>query len=140
MLFSHKVQTISIVSFCFSLFLLTIYEVLIIRGVLLPECLQRTILLVLGFVAFVSALVAPFSKEIIENDTVQGIRLKLLGRVCSIVFFCLLLSGFVAFFLKVMDATVPDFLSKQFSLRLILFIEIVYFVALKLSISHYLKK
>lgn len=140
MLFSYKIQKTAIVVFFSCIILLIIYYTLAIEGVKMPEEPERGILTILGCMAFISALVAPFSKEKTEDEAVKRIRLKTIALFCALVFCYLLFSGFFIYLLKVMDANVPEFMYKQFSLRGVLFLEIGYFIILKLSIFRYLKK
>ena len=140
MIFSHKTQTISIALFACAMFLSAIYIVLRCFDVNLPEAATHIAVTCLGLLVCVTALIAPFSKEKAENETVKSIRTQTASAIMAVCFCVIMLYNMLNSVLTIldMDSLMPDL--KLVSLRGILLIEVIYFIILKARIRQHLSK
>ncbi len=140
MIFSHKTQTISIALFACAMFLSAIYIVLRCFDVNLPEAATHIAVTCLGLLVCVTALIAPFSKEKVENETVKSIRTQPASAIMAVCFCIIMLYNMLnlVFTIFDMDSLMPDL--KLVSLRGILLIEVIYFIILKARIRQHFSK
>ena len=140
MIFSHKTQTISIALFACAMFLSAIYIVLRCFDVNLPEAATHIAITCLGLTICITALIAPFSKEKVENETVKSIRTQTASAIMAVCFCVIMLYNMLnlVFTILDMDSLMPDL--KLVSLRGILLIEVIYFIILKARIRQHLSK
>ncbi|MCX4337835.1 MAG: hypothetical protein K1V99_10270 [Bacteroidales bacterium] len=88
----------------------------------------------------ITALIAPFSKEKAENETVKSIRTQTASAIMAVCFCVIMLYNMLnlVFTILDMDSLMPDL--KLVSLRGILLIEVIYFIILKARIRQHLSK
>lgn len=140
MIFSHKTQTIPIALFACTMFLSAIYIVLRCFDVNLPETAAYIAVTCLSMIVCITALIAPFSKEKVENETVKSIRTQTASAIMAVCFCVIMLYNMLnlVFTILDMDSLMPDL--KLVSLRGVLLIEVIYFIIMKARIRQHLSK
>lgn len=140
MIFSHKTQTVSIAIFTCTMLLSAIYIILISSGVNFPGWLSQIAVASMGMIICITAILAPFSKEKTEDETIKSIRAHTMAGVTAVCFCLIMLHHIFSIILHALDMAdlIPEI--KLVSLRNILLIEVIYFIILKLSVRSYLKK
>lgn len=139
MLFSHKIQILSISTFLCGIFLSIALLVVILMNVPVPDNAKLVCSKVLGTIVCVSALAAPFSKEKVEDETVRLIRFKTIAYIVAVCFCLLVIESLVYILFAGPETLIPSAQKTVTGLGHILFVEIVYFVVLKVSVSHHRK-
>lgn len=131
MLFSNKIQKVAFAVFFIGILLSIIYTILVLKGVSMPEQLKKWVVITGGLLVYLSALVAPFTQEKEETESIRTYRNKLVVRITAI-YFCLLLCCYaIRIILQVNDVDNVQFLNEIIGPKSILLLEIVYFVLLK---------
>lgn len=140
MVFSHKTQIVSIALFACTILLSIVYIVLICLGVTFPDWLSSIAVTAISIVIGITAILAPFSNEKAEDDNVKSIRARTAAAIMA-AYFCLIMLhhifSVILHALGMADLT-PEI--KIVSPRIILMVEIIYFIILKLSVRTYMKK
>ncbi len=140
MVFSHKTQIVSIALFTCTILLSIVYIVLICLGVTFPDWLSSIAVTAMSIVIGITAILAPFSNEKAEDDNVKSIRARTAAAIMA-AYFCLIMLhhifSVILHALGMADLT-PEI--KIVSPRIILMVEIIYFIILKLSVRTYMKK
>lgn len=136
MVFSHKTQIVSIALFACTILLSIVYIVLICLGVTFPDWLSSIAVTAMS----ITAILAPFSNEKAEDENVKSIRARTAAAIMA-AYFCLIMLhhifSVILHALNMADLT-PEI--KIVSPRIILMVEIIYFIILKLSVRTYMKK
>lgn len=140
MIFSHKTQTVSIAIFACTMLLSAIYIVLRCLDVNFPDWISQITVAAMGLIICITAILAPFSKEKTEDETIKSIRAHTMAGVAAVCFCLIMLHHIFSIILHALGMTEMITGIKIVSLRNILLVEIIYFIILKLSVRSYMKK
>lgn len=142
MLFSHRINKTSIGVFVTNYLISIIYTAVTMAGVSIPDPANQVITLILVLSVMGSALIAPFSEEIVENEDIRQIRRKTVTTIVAFCFVIVMLGFLLHLILMVLgvDYSQITFSKKNSVLRVLLFLELIYFIFLKRAVSRYLKQ
>lgn len=135
MLLPHRIQKAAFLVFAIGMVGSFVYIVLILTGVSMPGNIKGYLPLVLGALVYLSALVAPFTREKEENEVVEQVRLKTIALVTAF-YFCIILTAYaIRVLLLANSVESTSWIDEVLSSKSIVLFEIIYFVILKVSIS-----